>query len=284
MSSLIKNISDTAKWVAIFRAEESERTDAVFHDPFARKLAGEKGKQIADAVEFSRENSWSFVARTYLFDEFIMQHVHQGFDMILNLASGLDARAYRLDLPARLKWIDVDLPEMIEYKNEILKNEKPKCELRSIQLDLTDHEERLRQFEKLNKEDKRTLVVTEGLMAYLTAEQVAELSDDISTQDHFHRWVFDLASPALLQMAIEKMGSALTGSGAQFQFAPEEGEGFFENYGWKHLGSRSLLQTALQLNRLSSELKAFAEMPEPPGTKRNFPWSGVCLFENMNKV
>mgnify|MGYP003694630181 CR=1 FL=1 len=42
MSSLVQNISDTAKWVAVFRAEESERPDAVFHDPFARKLAGRK--------------------------------------------------------------------------------------------------------------------------------------------------------------------------------------------------------------------------------------------------
>ena len=50
MSSLVENISDTARWVAIFRAEESERPDAVFHDQFARKLAGKKGEQIANAI------------------------------------------------------------------------------------------------------------------------------------------------------------------------------------------------------------------------------------------
>src|SRR3954471_10595829 len=103
MGKLIKNISDTAKWVAVFRAEESERPDAVFHDPFAKKLAGEKGEQIADSVQFSRQNSWSFVARTFLFDQYIKQHAPLGFDMVINLAAGLDARAYRLDLPANLK-------------------------------------------------------------------------------------------------------------------------------------------------------------------------------------
>jgi O-methyltransferase involved in polyketide biosynthesis len=66
MNQLVENISDTARWVAFFRAEESERPDAVFHDPFARRLAGEKGEQIANAIGFSRKNSWSFVARTYL--------------------------------------------------------------------------------------------------------------------------------------------------------------------------------------------------------------------------
>ena len=103
MNQLVENISDTARWVAIFRAEESERPDAVFHDPFARSLAGEKGEQIANAIEFSRKNSWSFVARTYLIDEFVIQHVEQGYDMIVNLAAGLDARAYRMQLPKNLR-------------------------------------------------------------------------------------------------------------------------------------------------------------------------------------
>ena len=125
MEQLVENISDTARWVAIFRAEESERPDAVFHDPFARRLAGEKGEHIANAIEFGRKNSWSFVARTYLIDEFVMQHVEQGYDMIVNLAAGLDARAYRMELPKTLKWVDVDLPGMINYKNESLQHEKP---------------------------------------------------------------------------------------------------------------------------------------------------------------
>src|SRR3982074_1303647 len=100
MKPLVENISDTARWVAIFRAEESERPDAIFHDPCARCLAGEKGEQIANAIEFSRKNSWSFVARTFLFDEFIKQHVESGFDMVIDLAAGLDARPYRMALPS----------------------------------------------------------------------------------------------------------------------------------------------------------------------------------------
>src|SRR5688572_27554032 len=135
MEPLVRDITDTARWVAIFRAEESERPDAIFHDPFARRLAGEKGAQIADAIEFGRQNSWSFVARTYLFDECVKQHVAEGYDMIINLAAGLDTRAYRMQLPKDLKWIDVDLPGMIDYKNEVLKDDKPNCAYRTIPLD-----------------------------------------------------------------------------------------------------------------------------------------------------
>ena len=284
MNQLVENISDTARWVAIFRAEESERPDAVFHDPFARKLAGEKGEQIANAISFSRQNSWSFVARTFHFDEFVKHHVEQGYDMIINLAAGLDARAYRMRLPKNLRWIDVDLPGMINYKNEILKNEYPNCDYRTIALDLADRKARLELFQQLNNECKKALVVTEGLIIYLTAVQVAELATDLSSQHHFRRWVFDLVSPALLEMILKEMQPALKGSGAVFQFAPEEGEEFLEKYGWKHIESRSKLKTAAKLNRLYDEIKPFADMPEPPGPHRTFPWSGDCLLENIHSV
>ena len=68
---LIRNISDTARWVAAYRAMETERPDALFHDPYARRLAGEKGAEIADAMPFQGKTMWPFTMRTYLIDEFI---------------------------------------------------------------------------------------------------------------------------------------------------------------------------------------------------------------------
>jgi methyltransferase (TIGR00027 family) len=282
MSSLIQNISDTARWVAVFRAEESERPDAVFRDRFARRLAGEKGEQIANAIEFSRQNSWSFVARTYLFDEYIKQHVEQGYDAIINLAAGLDARPYRMDLPSSLKWIEVDLPGIILEKEKILADEKPNCELKRIPLDLSDQKDRLELFKKLNKEIDKALIVSEGLMIYLTTEEAATLALDLSAQKNFRRWLFDMVSPGLLLLAKERMGPALEGSYAEFQFAPAEGEAFFLKYGWKNLESKSKLKTAAILNRLNEEMMKFAAIPEPEGPKGQFPWTGACLFENMN--
>jgi O-methyltransferase involved in polyketide biosynthesis len=67
----IRHISDTALWVAVYRGQESQRTDAVFRDPYASKLAGEHGVQIAGAMPFARRHSWSYVARTWLIDRVI---------------------------------------------------------------------------------------------------------------------------------------------------------------------------------------------------------------------
>jgi methyltransferase (TIGR00027 family) len=282
MSSLVENISDTAKWVAVFRAEESERPDAVFHDPFARKLAGEKGERIANAIGFGRDNSWSFVARTFLFDEFIMQHVKKGYDMILNLAAGLDARPYRMDLPSSLQWVEVDLPGIIEEKEKILNGENPRCNLTRIKSDLADHEARIELFRELNSNARKILVMTEGLIIYLTSAQVASFANDLSSQKSFKRWMFDMVSPALLKMIQERMGPALGGSGAEFQFAPEEGEEFFLQYGWRSVESKSGLKTAASLNRLNEQMLQVAALPEPQGRRDQFPWTGVCLFENIN--
>src|ERR1043165_10228835 len=158
MASLVENISDTARWGAIFRAEESERPDAVFHDPFARKLAGRKGEQIANAIGFGRDNSWSFIARTFLFDEFVIRHVREGYDMVLNLAAGLDARPYRMDLPSSLQWIEVDLPGILDEKEKVLNGETPRCHLTRIRLDLADQKARMDLFKNLNGKANKILV------------------------------------------------------------------------------------------------------------------------------
>jgi len=55
----IRNISDTALWVAVYRAQESELADAVFRDPYARQLAGDRGMQIAAGMPFAQRHSWS---------------------------------------------------------------------------------------------------------------------------------------------------------------------------------------------------------------------------------
>ena len=281
MEPLIENISDTAKWVAVFRADESERPDAIFHDPFARRLAGERGEQIANAIEFSRNNSWSYVARTFLFDEFIKQHIELGYDMVVNLASGLDTRPYRMQLPASLKWIEVDLPGIMNYKQTILANEKPNCKLQSISLDLADRKARIDLFKKLGSECNKALIVSEGLIGYLDDEEVGTLAQDLSDQPTFVRWVMDMMSPGLLTMVLKEMGSFLNVGNAVLKFAPQQGEAFFLKYGWRHIESRSKLKTAATLKRLNDEMMAYAAYPEPEGPKGDYPWSGDYLFENV---
>src|SRR6266571_9352811 len=152
---VIRNISDTANWAAIFRARETARPDALFRDPFARRLAGERGEQIFATLPARDRNEWAWVTRTFLFDQFITDQVGQGVDMVVNLAAGLDARPYRMPLPASLKWIEVDLQDILAYKEELLRGERPVCALERIRLDLANVDARRALFERLGRGARR---------------------------------------------------------------------------------------------------------------------------------
>ena len=280
---LIRNISDTARWVAVYRAQETERPDAVFRDPFARRLAGERGEQIARSMPLGGDNAWSMITRTYLVDELIGAELQRGADMIVNLAAGLDARPYRMQLPPSLRWVEVDLPEILDYKERILRNEKPVCALERIRLDLSNVSARSALFGRLGESGKRALIITEGLMIYLTAEAAGELAADLAAPASFHSWIVDIASPGLLR-TLRKRVAAQLNQAAPFKFAPEEGPTFFEQYGWRPVEVRSLLKNAAKLKRLSFFLRLAALLPETEKSRRTRPWSGVCLFTNHKNL
>jgi methyltransferase (TIGR00027 family) len=274
----IRNISDTARWVAVYRARETERPDAVFRDPFARRLAGERGEQIGVSIRFAEKSSWAFVARTWLIDRLISDQVgRQGTDMVINLAAGLDARPYRMELPRSLQWIEVDLPEILAHKEEILRNEQPLCALERIRLDLSNRDARRELFSELGRRANRVLIVSEGLLVYLTDEEVAALGKDLTAPPAFQHWIIDLASPALLKMLVKQMGTPLDRAGAPLKFAPQEGPEFFTRCGWKPEETHSVMHAAAKLNRLPFFLRLIARI-SPTRFRANRPWSAVCLL------
>src|SRR5437773_7838587 len=225
-SNPISSVSDTARWVAMYRAMESERPDALFHDPYARRLAGERGERILACMEQGRTGAWPMVVRTAVMDELILRAIaRDGADTVLNLAAGLDTRPYRLPLAPSFRWVEVDFPDVIAYKQQQLAGERPVCALEQIGVDLTDAARRRALFAQIGGTARHGLVVSEGLLIYLTGEQVGALAGDLAAQSSFGWWLIDLASPGLLKMMERTWGRAVT-SNAPFRFAPAEGTRF----------------------------------------------------------
>lgn len=247
---MIENVSDTAHWVAFYRALETERRDALFRDPYARKLAGPRGEAIARGMEGGLAGGWPIVVRTKAMDDIIEALAARGeFDTVLNLACGLDTRPFRLKLPKDLRWIEVDLPAMIEGKRAVLGSETPVCALESVSLDLADAAARRQLLLRVAGPDRRVLVVSEGLLIYLAPEQVAGLADDLAAAPGVTRWLIDLASPALLTMLSKTWGKRVAAAGAPFRFGPPEGTAFFEPHGFREETYHSLWEDALRWNR-----------------------------------
>ncbi len=280
---LIAHISDTARWVAFYRAMESERPDAVFKDPYARRLAGPRGEAIVNAMPKGRARAWPMIVRTALLDELIMRLVkHDEVDCVLNLAAGLDARPWRLPLPTALRWLDVDHAAMIDAKLEVLATESPRCVYEGVRLDLADTSARHELFKRVNAEARRALVITEGLLVYLPPTAVAELASDLHGQPGFHFWLTDLGSPGLLKMIAKSWGPVLAAGNAPFQFGPAESTEFFRPLGWRELEWRSLFEEGLRLKRTMRFAGFFKLLGRlAPRKKREVfkRFSGVALLE-----
>ncbi len=246
----VTHVSDTALWVAMYRAMESERPDALFRDPLARKLAGTRGEEILRNIPKGKQLAWPMIVRTAVMDEIILRLVREeGVHAVLNLAAGLDARPHRLPLPGSLRWVEADFPDMLEYKEQRLDGERPRCTVERERVDLTDPAASRAMFQRVGASARRVLVITEGLLVYLTPEQVAGLARDLHAQPSFQWWLMDLGSPQLLTFLEKTWGQTLSAGNAPMRFAPAEGTAFFKPYGWEEAEYRSMFDESIRLDR-----------------------------------
>lgn len=255
--------------------DKSARHDPLFHDPYAAQLAGDRGMLIAARSPRQVRNGWPVVARTKAIDDLIQRSLAEGCDRVLNLAAGLDTRPYRLDLPASLDWIEADLPALIAEKNAALSHAVPRCRLAREAVDLADPAARAAFLDRALVGANRALVITEGLLTYLTDDVVRSLARDFA-RPSVRAWILDMLSPATRDEVMRQMDETL--ASAPMLFAPPEGIAFFEALGWRTSDMRSLLEEARRLRRLPWLLQILAALPLPPPDPRKLArrqWSAV---------
>ena len=175
--------------------------------------------------------------RTHIIDRFILDSIAEDIDTVLNLGAGLDTRPYRLDLPPNLRWIEVDFPVIIDHKETILKNELPNCQLERVRLDLSVTIERNKFFEEISAQSKNVLILTEGVVPYLTNEEAQSLSESLYKQANFKFWITEYYSPEILKFLrtakrIQQMRNA------PFLFYPDDWFQFFKNIGWREVQTK----------------------------------------------
>src|SRR5581483_4683938 len=181
--------------------------------------------------------------------------------------------------PASLIWIEVDLPDILAYKQEILASEHPHCHLELVPLDLADVSARRSMFNTFSDRATKGVVLTEGLLIYLASDAVGILARDLAAAPALQHWIVDIVSPGLLRMLRERTNEKFSETASPLQFGPENGPRFFEAHGWKVEDVQSLLKTAGRLNRLPEAMSQLALLPEDPSCMGTQPWGGVCLLE-----
>jgi methyltransferase (TIGR00027 family) len=207
---LITHVSDTARWVATYRAVESARPDALFHDALADRLAGERGRAIVAAAPRTIRNGWWLVARTKVIDDVIIEAIGDGCDKVLNLAAGLDTRPYRLDLPPDFTWVEADLPQLLAEKEQALADETPRCQLTRHAVDLADPAARDAFLNEELAGTSKALILTEGLLMYLEDSDVVALSAAFKRPE-VAWWMLDFAAPGLQKPTNKKTNKTWSG-------------------------------------------------------------------------
>lgn len=251
MTNLISEPFDTALLTAGARALATEQRKPLIRDPYARLLAGDRGIEIARQVPDSRELVQGMIVRTYILDDLIEQVISQKpVDTIINLATGLDSRPYRMDIPASIHWYEVDFASVLEKKKKLIEEAElsSNCQITHVSLDVTDTKARQDFLRETMREKKKVLVITEGLLAYLKEKQVAGLARDLATYPQIRWWLTEApASPNMMAKELNRWRTYASPR-VEFRFAPEEGTSFFEPFGWYPAIFYSFLEAAWQLN------------------------------------
>jgi len=117
--------------------------------------------------------------RTAVIDELVLACIEQGACTVINLGAGLDTRAFRLTLPAAVHWIDVDLPDMVVHRLECLGDAEPTCRHSHMAADVCDAQAVEAVLSLARSTAGPVVVITEGLLLYLTEDQVARLAGQL---------------------------------------------------------------------------------------------------------
>lgn len=243
---MITDVSDTALWIAAVRANEDAREDAVFRDPLASILAGERGCRIARSFSRSAMMAWGVVARTSAIDRLIEESLSSGVDTVLNLGAGMDTRPYRMTLPPQVRWIEVDFPNVVAAKTDRLLEYAPVCRLERVGMDLLNRSSRSELLVRCAEQSKNTLVITEGVISYFSNEDAVALAHDLHAAPSIRCWIqdFDNAGQRRLPRGWERQLNA-----APFLLKVNDWFEFFEAAGWRSHRMISNIEEAERIHR-----------------------------------
>lgn len=193
---LATSVGTTATMVAAARAIATR--EGMIKDPFAEPLVSAVGVdfltrwasgELSSSDVDPGDTSWglaqmpaAMAARTRYFDGFFADAAAAGIRQAVILASGLDARAYRLDWPAGMTVYEIDQPAVIDFKTTTLAGlgATPKAERRTVAVDLRDDWPAALQAAGFDA-NQPSAWIAEGLYGYLPPEAQDRLLDAVTS-------------------------------------------------------------------------------------------------------
>lgn len=279
----ITHVSDTALMVAACRAIESERPDRFVHDPFAARLAGERGMAILRGLaqsETARHPEmllFGVAVRSRFLDELLLEALASNpIATVVSVGCGLDTRPWRLELPPELRWIEVDFADMLDYKDALMAAERPRCRRERIAADLNDAAERRNVYAAVGPAP--ALLITEGLLMYLPAATVESLAAEAGRESGIAHWMCDITTTTFAKaIQMDTMRPVQNVRASDFL----DGERILEvlrRHGWESEARRSYLtDVAFAMERIRGLMSDRPRPAAPPPVALDDP-TGVHRF------
>ncbi len=234
-------IAPTSRWMAAARARESERVDRLFDDPLAAALSGPEGFAWLEHMESAaRSDSPGLypVIRTRFFDDFLLDACRRlGVRQVVLAAAGLDTRAFRLNWPPQVCLYEMDLPEVLDAKEEVIEaaGARASCERRTVRVDLSQETWPEALLDAGYQPERPSVWLIEGLLFYLPRAAVHGLLEKVGALtvtgsllglDVMNRGLF--FSPVAWPMR-----AALARRGAPGWFGTNDPETLMARHGWE---------------------------------------------------
>lgn len=276
----ITHVSDTGLMVAACRALESESPDGFVHDPFAARLAGERGFAILRGLPYPEMMRFGIGVRSRFMDELLLEALASNpIATVVSVGCGLDTRPWRLDLPPHLRWIEIDFADVLDYKDALI-SATPRCRRERLTADLNDAGQRRAIYTAAGHAP--ALMITEGLLMYLPAATVEALAAETWLQSGIAHWMSDITTSAFTKAITRNTTTDPMGSVRKVQ-APDylEGEQILERIhrpGWVTAARRSYItDMAFAKERIQRMMTHRPHPADPPPYQPDDP-TGVHRF------
>jgi methyltransferase (TIGR00027 family) len=237
----INPIAPTSRWMAAARARESERTDRLFDDPLAAALAGPEGVAWLERMEAAAQADGPAlypVIRTRFFDDFLLDSCRRlGVRQVVLAAAGLDTRAFRLSWPSGTRLYEMDLPEVLNTKEDVIDRAgaKPNCERLTLGVDLSMATWPEALLACGYRPERPSVWLIEGLLYYLTRTAVHGLLEKVGTLTTTGSLLgLDVMNRGLFFSPVAwPMQAALARRGAPGRFGTNDPETLMARHGWE---------------------------------------------------
>lgn len=234
MDTTRKAVAGTALLVAAIRANESTRDDRLFSDPLAAKLAGETGRKLLEAAlaASGEQSTMQIVVRTRFWDEALLRAAREARQVVI-LAAGMDARAYRLPWPDDTTVYEVDQPDVIAAKAELLADDQPRCRRVAVGVDLADDWPGALQSAGFDPETPTAWLI-EGLLQYLDETAVRTLFERVHALSAPNSvLLYDVVGKTLLDSPMmAPVREAMAQQGSPWLFATDQPAELAGRLGW----------------------------------------------------